>query len=442
MRFERLLTQEGKNPYDTIQYAWRKSQVRALDGTGSSVIEVEVPESWSQTATDILAQKYLRRRDVPVSKDASGKTVTGGENSVRQVVDRLVGCWRHWGDQLGYFDTPADSQIFYDELAHMLLHQMAAPNSPQWFNTGLNWKYGITGSAQGHYYVDPADNEIKHSADAYTRPQPHACFIQSVKDDLLGDGGIFSLLQREGRIFKYGSGTGTNFSAVRAAGESLGGGGQSSGLMSFLKVFDRAAGAIKSGGTTRRAAKMVCLDLDHPEVEEFINWKSREEEKVAALLTGSALLKAGEQNLNRQGADGNPNVPGGAFVPEAIWERDRALMRQGISVGDREVYDSHFEGEAYVTVSGQNSNNSVRVPNSFLDAVDADGDWQLLGRVDGAVRKTVKARKLWDNIAKAAWDCADPGVQYDDLINEWHTCPNDGRIRASNPCSEYMFLDD
>jgi len=234
MRFERLFTLDERNPYDTIQYAWRKSQVRALDGTGSSVIEVEVPESWSQTATDILAQKYLRRRDVPVSKDASTKSATGGENSIRQVVDRLAGCWRHWGEQLGYFDTAADAQAFYDELAYMLLHQMAAPNSPQWFNTGLNWKYGITGSAQGHYYVDPADNEIKHSTDAYTRPQPHACFIQSVKDDLLGDGGIFSLLQREGRIFKYGSGTGTNFSAVRAAGESLGGGGQSSGLMSFL----------------------------------------------------------------------------------------------------------------------------------------------------------------------------------------------------------------
>ncbi len=442
MRFERLFTQDGKIPYDSVQYAWRKSQVRALDGTGSSVIEVEVPDAWSQTAADILAQKYLRRRDVPASKDPSGKASTGGENSVRQVVDRLVGCWRHWGEQLGYFDTTEDAQAFYDELVYMLLRQMAAPNSPQWFNTGLNWKYGITGSAQGHYYVDPKDNEIKHSTDAYTRPQPHACFIQSVKDDLLGDGGIFSLLQREGRIFKYGSGTGTNFSAVRAAGESLGGGGQSSGLMSFLKVFDRAAGAIKSGGTTRRAAKMVCLDLDHPEIEEFISWKSREEEKVAALMVGSALLRSGEQSLARQGSESTPAVPGSNFVSDAIWERTRALMRQGNTVGEREVYDAHFEGEAYSTVSGQNSNNSVRVPNAFLDAVDADGDWQLIGRVEGSVLKTVKARQLWDRVARAAWDCADPGVQYDDLINEWHTCPVDGRIRASNPCSEYMFLDD
>ena len=441
MRFERIYTTEERNPYDTIQYSWRKSQVRSLDGSTTAVVEVEVPEDWSQTATDILAQKYLRRRDVPAAGDAPGKA-SGGENSIRQVVDRLAGCWRHWGEELGYFDSAADAQAFYDEVAYMLLHQMAAPNSPQWFNTGLNWKYGITGSAQGHFYVDPADNEIKNSTDAYTRPQPHACFIQSVKDDLLGDGGIFSLLQREGRIFKYGSGTGTNFSAVRAAGESLGGGGASSGLMSFLKVFDRAAGAIKSGGTTRRAAKMVCLDLDHPEIEDFIAWKSREEEKVAALLAGSALLRAGEQALSRTPEGAVPPVPGAAFAPEAIWERSRALVAQGMNPGSREVYDSHYEGEAYTTVSGQNSNNSVRVPNAFLDAVDADSDWQLLGRVDGAVLKTVKARKLWDSVAKAAWDCADPGVQYDDLINEWHTCPSDGPIRASNPCSEYMFLDD
>jgi ribonucleoside-diphosphate reductase alpha chain len=443
MRFERMFTREGESPFDSVQYAWRKSQVRSLDASSSSVMDVEVPDFWSQTATDILAQKYLRRRDVPVEGKGDGKTGAGAENSARQVVDRLAGCWRHWGEQLGYFDAPADGQAFYDEIAFMLLRQMAAPNSPQWFNTGLNWKYGITGSAQGHYYVDPADDQIKASADAYTRPQPHACFIQSIDDDLLGENGVFSLLQREGRIFKYGSGTGTNFSAIRAAGESLGGGGVSSGLMSFLKVFDRAAGAIKSGGTTRRAAKMVCLDLDHPEIEDFIAWKSREEEKVAALMAGSALLRAGEQVLGRQGKDApNPAVSGADHVPEALWDRGRALLAQGQALGDRAVYDAHFEGEAYVTVSGQNSNNSVRVPNGFLDAVDADGDWQLLGRLDKAVLKTVKARKLWESVGRAAWDCADPGVQYDDLINEWHTCPADGRIRASNPCSEYMFLDD
>jgi ribonucleoside-diphosphate reductase alpha chain len=439
MRFDRMFTRQGENPFDSVQYSWRKSQVRSLDASSSSVMDVEVPEFWSQTATDILAQKYLRRRDVPVE----GKGATGAENSARQVVDRLAGCWRHWGEELGYFDKAADAQAFYDEVVFMLLRQMAAPNSPQWFNTGLNWKYGITGSAQGHYYVDPADDQVKASGDAYTRPQPHACFIQSIDDDLLGENGVFSLLQREGRIFKYGSGTGTNFSAIRAAGEALGGGGASSGLMSFLKVFDRAAGAIKSGGTTRRAAKMVCLDLDHPEIEEFITWKSREEEKVAALMAGSALLRAGDQVLGKQGKDAsNPNISGADFVHEGVWNRARALMAQGEALGDRAVYDAHFEGEAYVTVSGQNSNNSVRVPNGFLDAVDADADWNLLGRLDKAVLKTVKARKLWDSVGRAAWDCADPGVQYDDLINEWHTCPADGRINASNPCSEYMFLDD
>jgi len=444
MRFTRLFNQEGQNPFDSVQYAWRKSQVRSLDASSSSVMDVEVPEFWSQTATDILAQKYLRRRDVPQDgKPGATPGTMGGEYSVRQVVDRLVGCWRHWGEQLGYFDSTADAQVFYDELAYMLLRQMAAPNSPQWFNTGLNWKYGITGSAQGHFFVDPADDQVKASGDAYTRPQPHACFIQSVDDDLLGENGVFSLLQREGRIFKYGSGTGTNFSAIRAAGEALGGGGVSSGLLSFLKVFDRAAGAIKSGGTTRRAAKMVCLDLDHPEIEDFIDWKSREEAKVAALVAGSALLKTGDQVLSRGGKDApNPTTPGSEYAPEALWNRGRALLAQGQALGDRETYDTHFEGEAYVTVSGQNSNNSVRVPNAFLDAVDADGDWQLLGRLDKSVLKTVKARALWDKVGKAAWDCADPGVQYDDLINEWHTCPADGRINASNPCSEYMFLDD
>ncbi len=442
MRFERKFIKEGQDPFASVQYATRKSQVRGLDGTTSSIMEVEVPEFWSQMATDILAQKYLRRRDVPVT-DAAGKTTMGGETSIRQVVDRLVGCWRHWGDKLGYFDSPADGLAFYDELVYMLLKQMAAPNSPQWFNTGLNWKYGITGNAQGHFYVDPEDNQVKSSTDAYTRPQPHACFIQSVKDDLLGENGIYSLMQREGRIFKYGSGTGTNFSAIRGSGEALGGGGVSSGLMSFLKVLDRAAGAIKSGGTTRRAAKMVCLDLDHPEIEEFITWKSREEAKVAAMIAGSSLLKEGESEIIRKGADSeDPKGPGMVFAQAGVWNRARALLAQGELLGQREIFDSHFEGEAYTTVSGQNSNNSVRVPDAFLEAVKSDGDWNLLGRVDGKIIKTIKARKLWESVGRSAWDCADPGVQYDDTINDWHTCPNDGRIRASNPCSEYMFLDD
>jgi ribonucleoside-diphosphate reductase alpha chain len=437
LKFERRFTQPHSSPYEGITYARRISKVRGEGTEGMTALEVEVPESWSQTATDILAQKYLRRR-IETSTDGTRRDVPTHEDSIKQVVDRLAGCWRHWGEKLGYFDSPEDGKAFYDELAHMLLTQKAAPNSPQWFNTGLHWKYGITGSAQGHYYVDPKDGKTKTSKDAYTRPQPHACFIQSVKDDLLGDGGIFSLLTREGRIFKYGSGTGTNFSAVRSSGELLGGGGVSSGLMSFLKVFDRAAGAIKSGGTTRRAAKMVCLDLDHPEVEEFISWKSKEEQKVAALIAGSAVLRQAESSL-AQGGDANTLA---AEIPEAIIDRAQALKAQGLELGERELYESHFEGEAYTTVSGQNSNNSLRVPNSFLEALDRDGEWALTARTDGSVRKRLKARALWERVGRASWDCADPAVQYDDTINEWHTCPKDGRIRASNPCSEYMFLDD
>jgi ribonucleoside-diphosphate reductase alpha chain len=271
------------------------------------------------------------------------------------------------------------------------LNQSCVPNSPQWFNTGLHESYGITGKPQGHYYVDPVDAILKKSQNAYERPQPHACFILSVSDDLVNDGGIMDLWVREARIFKYGSGVGTNFSHIRGEGERLSGGGTSSGLMSFLKIGDRAAGAIKSGGTTRRAAKMVCLDLDHPEIMKFINWKVEEEKKVGALIAAG--------------------------------------------------YDSHYEGEAYMTVAGQNSNNSVRIPNSFFETLEQDGDWELKARTDGRVMKKIPAREVWNQIAYAAWRCADPGTQYDTTINEWHTCPQGGRINASNPCSEYMFLD-
>ncbi|MEO7306635.1 MAG: adenosylcobalamin-dependent ribonucleoside-diphosphate reductase, partial [Ferruginibacter sp.] len=283
------------------------------------------------------------------------------------------------------------AQIFYDELVYSILNQGCVPNSPQWFNTGLHEVYGITGKPQGHYYVDAKDGQLKKSANAYERPQPHACFILSVNDDLVNEGGIMDLWVREARIFKYGSGVGTNFSSIRGEGEKLSGGGTSSGLMSFLKIGDRAAGAIKSGGTTRRAAKMVCLDLDHPEIEKFINWKVQEEDKVAALIAAG--------------------------------------------------YASDYEGEAYRTVSGQNSNNSIRIPNDFFKILDEDGEWELKGRSDGRVMKKVKARELWEQITYAAWRCADPGTQYDSTINEWHTCPEGGPIRASNPCSEYMFLD-
>ncbi|MES2847862.1 MAG: vitamin B12-dependent ribonucleotide reductase [Bacteroidota bacterium] len=387
LQFSRQFTKEGVSPYDMFEYDYRTSVIK--DPSGKVVFQmdnVEVPKQWSQIATDILAQKYFRKAGVP---QADG--TTGRETTVKQVAHRMAHCWRIWGEEYGYFASANDAQVFYDELVYSILNQACVPNSPQWFNTGLYSVYGITGKPQGHYYVDAKDGQLKKSSNAYERPQPHACFILSVDDDLVNEGGIMDLWVREARIFKYGSGVGTNYSNIRGEGEKLSGGGTSSGLMSFLKIGDRAAGAIKSGGTTRRAAKMVCLDLDHPEIEKFVNWKVEEEEKVAALIAAG--------------------------------------------------YASDYEGEAYRTVSGQNSNNSVRIPNEFFKVLDADGDWELKGRSDGRVMKTVKARKLWKDITYAAWKCADPGTQYDTTINEWHTCPEGGAIRASNPCSEYMFLD-
>ena len=580
MKITRRFTQADTDVFATLQYERRTSRISNPDGkVVFEMTDAEIPKAWSQLATDIMVSKYFRKAGVP-QVDASGrplvgddgKPVTGPEKSVKQVIHRLAGCWRHWGETHGYFDTAADAQAFYDELAHMMLHQMVAPNSPQWFNTGLNWAYGITGPAQGHFYCDPATGQLTRGADAYTHPQPHACqpfrapvitangpvaigkivkenliglevldgtdegngtttvvavkengdkpvfrlvldggatveatgdhllyaltadsttgrwvrldaldrgmellqsvrdreaeralahsplaatfggaavaevsdaatlrrlrparirrieplgvqpvfdiqtasgqylsngvivhncFIQSVKDDLVGEGGIMDLWTREARLFKYGSGTGSNFSKVRAENERLSGGGKSSGLMSFLKIGDRAAGAIKSGGTTRRAAKMVCLDLDHPDIEAFVNWKVREELKVACLAEGIKHIPADQQALAK---------------------------RLGLKL------DLDFNGEAYYTVSGQNSNNSVRIPDAFFKAVEADGDWHLYNRTDGKVAQTLKARDLWDQIAFAAWRCADPGVQYDDTINGWHTCPRSGRINASNPC--------
>jgi ribonucleoside-diphosphate reductase alpha chain len=380
LTFSRSFTREGISPYDMFEYDYRTSMIK--DPSGKIIFQmdnVEVPKQWSQIATDILAQKYFRKAGVP-QPDGS----TGRETSSKQVAHRMADCWRQWGEKYGYFASAKDAQVFYEELVHSILNQACVPNSPQWFNTGLYSSYGITGKPQGHYYVDQNDGQLKKSTSAYERPQPHACFILSVDDDLVNDGGIMDLWLREARIFKYGSGVGTNFSTIRGEGEKLSGGGTSSGLMSFLKIGDRAAGAIKSGGTTRRAAKMVCLDIDHPEILNFVNWKVEEEDKVAALVAAG--------------------------------------------------YSNDYEGEAYRTVSGQNSNNSVRVSNDFFKVLDDDGDWALKARTDGRTFKTVKARELWDRICYAAWRCADPGTQYDTTINEWHTCPEGGRINASNPC--------
>lgn len=387
LQFSRLFTREGISPFDMFTYDYRTSVIR--NPNGEVVFEmknVEVPAQWSQIATDIIAQKYFRKAGVPQPDGTSGR-----ETSAKQVAHRMANCWRVWGERYNYFNSKEDAQVFYEELVYSILNQACVPNSPQWFNTGLHESYGITGKPQGHYYVDQNDGQLKKSTSAYERPQPHACFILSVEDDLVNNGGIMDLWVREARIFKYGSGVGTNFSSIRGEGEKLSGGGTSSGLMSFLKIGDRAAGAIKSGGTTRRAAKMVCLDLDHPEIVNFIDWKVEEEKKVGALIAAG--------------------------------------------------YASDYEGEAYRTVSGQNSNNSVRIPNEFFEKLEKGEDWELKARTDGRVMKKVPSRELWNKISYAAWRCADPGTQYNTTINEWHTCPKGGEIRASNPCSEYMFLD-
>ncbi|MEQ9206697.1 MAG: adenosylcobalamin-dependent ribonucleoside-diphosphate reductase [Phycisphaerales bacterium] len=431
MKITRRFTTEGTDPFASTQWTTRSSRITNPDG--SVVFEMpdaEVPVGFSQLATDIMVSKYFRKAGVPqmtekfslpgqseTIKNDDGSVKKGPERSARQVIHRLAGCWKHWGEKHDYFDSPEDATAFYDELVYMLVHQMCAPNSPQWFNTGLNFAYGISGPAQGHWIVNPETGEPELADDAYTHPQPHACFIQSVGDSLVNEGGIMDLWQREARLFKYGSGTGTNFSNLRAADELLSGGGKSSGLMSWLKIGDRAAGAIKSGGTTRRAAKMVCLDMDHPDIAEFVNWKVREEIKVAAMVEGLKAI----QNEKTSAQD-----------TETVGE---TAARLGLKL------DYDFNGEAYATVAGQNSNNSVRIPDAFFDAVDAGGEWETKYRTTGEVATTHDAGELWNDVAYAAWRCADPGVQYDTTINAWHTCPNAGPINASNPCSEYMFLD-
>jgi len=493
MKVDRLFVRETKNPYGKIEFEKRSSVIRNPDGSiVFEMIDIVVPKHWSQVAADILAQKYFRKAGVPkvlkkiheegvpewlqastldneaLNSVADEERYTGEKDS-RQVFNRLAGCWTYWGFKHGYFDTEEDALSFYNEHCYMLAMQMAAPNSPQWFNTGLNWAYGITGPSQGHYYVDGKSGELKTSRDAYTHPQPHACFIQSVSDDLVNEGGIMDLWVREARLFKYGSGTGSNFSNIRGANEPLSGGGKSSGLMSFLKIGDRSAGAIKSGGTTRRAAKMVTLDLDHPDIEEYINWKVVEEQKVADLVIGSKLLNIHLNNVIRACHEAHPeNHPFDkkqnkhlakavsdarkSLIPENYIERVIQLAKQGIKEIYIPAYDTDWNSEAYLTVSGQNSNNSVRATNEFMQAVENDSPWKLYWRIElqKAIKegrepvpcKSLKARDLWEQISYSAWACADPGLQYHTTINEWHTCPEGGEIKASNPCSEYMFLDD
>ncbi|MBU1100495.1 MAG: vitamin B12-dependent ribonucleotide reductase [Bacteroidetes bacterium] len=493
MKIDRLFTTPGKDPLESIEFVNRVSEIKNPDGTTVFRMEdVSVPKSWSQVATDVIAQKYFRKAGVPrlLKRDKEQdipkwllpsvadtkrleelpeKERYSSETDSRQVFHRLAGTWTYWGWKGGYFDSEEDAKTFYDELVYMLASQYTAPNSPQWFNTGLNWAYGINGPSQGHYYVDYQTGKLTTSVDAYTHPQPHACFIQSLDDGLVNEGGIMDLWVREARLFKYGSGTGTNFSNVRGEGEPLSGGGRSSGLMSFLKIGDRSAGAIKSGGTTRRAAKMVTLDVDHPDIDEYINWKVKEEQKVAALVAGSKLCNEHLNNIvnacyaehpenDRFSKKSNKKLREAviearrASVPDNYIERTIHMAKLGFKKIEFPIYDTDWDSEAYVTVSGQNSNNSVRVTNDFMTAVDNDDDWNLYWRTELAKakkenrfakpHKSIKAKKLWDDIGYAAWSCADPGLQYHTTINEWHTCPEDGDIRASNPCSEYMFLDD
>ena len=486
MRIARRFTVEGQDPYRDIGFTLTTSEIRNPDGSVVfRLADMEVPENFSQVASDILAQKYFRKAGVPAAlkpvaeKGMPGwlrrhvpddrklaelpeKERFGGEHSAKQVFDRLAGTWTYWGWKGGYFDSEADARAFYDEQRYMLARQMAAPNSPQWFNTGLHWAYGIDGPAQGHYYVDYQSGELVASNSAYEHPQPHACFIQSVADDLVNEGGIMDLWVREARLFKYGSGTGSNFSKLRGENEKLSGGGRSSGLMSFLKIGDRAAGAIKSGGTTRRAAKMVTVDIDHPDIEAYIDWKVNEEQKVAALVAGSKLANKHLKAIMAACIEARPDLGDDAFDPlknsllrQAIRGARKAMLpenyvqrvihyaRQGYDTLAFKVYDTDWDSEAYLTVAGQNSNNSVRLSNAFIEQVLEDGEWTLTRRIDGKPAKPpLKARDLWEKIGYAAWASADPGVQYDSTINEWHTCPESGRINASNPCSEYMFLDD
>ena len=485
MRFERRFTTAGQDPYQSIEFRHATSEIRNPDGTIVFQAEnVEVPVQFSQVATDILAQKYFRKAGVPAASTRVEESAVPswlwrsipdekalaklpeedrftGETSAKQVFNRLAGTWTYWGWKGGYFTSEDDARTYYDEMCYMLAMQMAAPNSPQWFNTGMHWAYGIDGPSQGHFYVDFKSGKLTRSDSAYEHPQPHACFIQSVGDDLVNEGGIMDLWVREARLFKYGSGTGSNFSRLRGGGESLSGGGKSSGLMSFLRIGDRAAGAIKSGGTTRRAAKMVTVDVDHPDIEEYVDWKVVEEQKVAALVAGSKLaqLHMGEVMAACQITDGlkgderfDPRAnkvlkkailaARKAMIPENYVQRVIQFAQQGYEEISFKTYDTDWDSEAYLTVAGQNSNNSVRVSNEYLQAVLDDGDWELIKRRDNGVAKRIKAADLWEKIAHAAWACADPGLQYDSTINEWHTCPEGGRINASNPCSEYMFLDD
>jgi ribonucleoside-diphosphate reductase alpha chain len=449
VKFERRYSVEGTSARDQVEW-------KLVDASIAGVLDqrgVEVPAAWSQNAVNILARNYLLRARVPfgsldaaveaptirngvrmpawlLPRQADPAIPTGGETSAHQVFHRLVGHWTYWGWREGLFSSEDQAQIFYDELYLMLARQVAAPNSPQFFNTGLWWAYGIEGSDTGQWRCDQ-DGLPHRVLNGYEYPQPHACFLTSVSDDLVNEGGIMDLWVREARIFKHGSGSGVNPSNLRGKGEKLSGGGVASGLMSWLRIGDCAAGAIQSGGTTRRAAKMVAVDADHPEIEDFVEWKVREEAKAAAMFVGSRLMRDQLRNV------GSSSEPGLSVlgIPEAMINR----ARQGIEVDE---FGIGWEGEAFRTVSGQNANDSVRVTDAFMDLSSRAGqDWHLTSRTTGEVLKTVKANELWDKVCRAAWASADPGLLFHNTINAWNTCAADGMIRTTNPCAEFHHLD-
>lgn len=473
MKFDRVLSSAPPSGVWIIQgveslIEWKIARSEIVDARSGKVIHeqygVEVPAQWSDRATDILSQKYFRKAGVPSDTEFAkladwdgpnwlrpravlpGATF-GGETSARQVFRRLAGAWTYWGWKHDYFgkiisggndahqEAVQSAEIFYDECFMMLALQYAAPNSPQWFNTGLHWAYGIEGgSDDGQFFVPDREDrfaatldDVKRTANGYERPQPHACFLTGTEDNLVGENGIMETWSTEARIFKYGSGSGVNVSPWRSRSEKLSGGGVASGVMSWLTIGDKAAGAIQSGGTTRRAAKMVMLDDDHPELVDFIHWKEREEHKAASMHVGSKLIE-----LYARGQL-PPELE--SLVPQQTKDR----LRQGLKA---EIYGIGYEEEANRTIDGQNSNNSVRVTDAFLSAASVDSlGWDLIERVSGKIAKTVVASDVWNELCTAAWACADPGVIYHDTVNSWNTCAADGTIRTTNPCCEFHHLD-
>src|SRR6201984_245526 len=379
LSFRRLFSKPGVSPYDEVEWELRLAQI--TDAQGNVIFEqkdVEVPKDWSMTATNIVASKYLHGR----------LNTPARETGARQLVSRVAETIRDWGQAQGYFRTPEDGATFHDELVHILVRQYAAFNSPVWFNVGCD---RIEPNSDGrNWHWNQQTQQVEFGVTGYSKPQCSACFINSVKDSL---DPILTLAKTEGMLFKWGSGTGTNLSPLRGSTETLSGGGTASGPLSFMKGFDAFAGVIKSGGKTRRAAKMVILNVDHPDIEDFILCKSKEEAKAHALVAA--------------GYDG-----------------------------------SSPDSEAYSSIFFQNANNSVRVTDDFMYAVLRDTDFSTRSVTDASVVKTYKAKELLNKISEATWHCGDPGMQYDTTVNRWHTSKNTARINASNPCSEYMFLDD